>query len=249
MHPNRFPRRALTLAATTLTLLLAACGGSGDDAPPPNGNTASAQGLWVGTTATNRALTGLVLSDGSYFIVYSVANGSAVGGVVQGTGTVTGSTFSSGNARDFNFQGGGFNNGAVTAAVTTKQSFNGNISGTTFTTAYDVRYETAPTLAAVAGTYDGNSASSNGSGGTTLTIATTGAISSNSGGCTITGTVTPRVDGNAYNVSLVFGGAPCFFANQTLSGVAYFDAPNKRLYSVTPNAARSDVLFFVGTKP
>ena len=54
---------------------------------------------------------------------------------------------------------------------------------------------------------------------------------------------------NAYNVAIRFGAAPCFFANQSMSGIAYFDAPTKRLYAAAPNAGRTDGILFLGTKP
>jgi hypothetical protein len=61
--------------------------------------------------------------------------------------------------------------------------------------------------------------------------------------------VAPRARGNAFNVSLTFGGAPCLFANQTLTGIAYFDATTRVVYAAAPNANRTDGVLFVGTKP
>jgi hypothetical protein len=52
-----------------------------------------------------------------------------------------------------------------------------------------------------------------------------------------------------FNISITFGGAPCLLANQTLSGIAFFDSIDKRLYVATPNPARTDGVLFVGTKP
>jgi len=65
----------------------------------------------------------------------------------------------------------------------------------------------------------------------------------------MTGSATPRASGNAYNLSITFGGAPCYFENQTMSGIGYFDATSKRLWAATPNASRTEGILFVGTKP
>jgi hypothetical protein len=248
-------RELVSFAAAGAMLTMAACGGGAGEDSAPSSGAASAQGLWIGTTATNRTITGLVLSDGSYYVLYSsVGNAATIAGVLQGSGSSTGSTFSSSNARDFNLEGLGVLPGSVSANFTSRQSFSGSVAytggGTTaFSTAYDANYEVSPSLTALAGTYTGQAAMSAGVQSAVVTIASSGAISSSSNGCTMTGVATPRVDGNAYNVSLSFGASPCFFANQTLSGVAYFNAATKRIYSVTPNAARSDGLLFVGTKP
>lgn len=70
----------------------------------------------------------------------------------------------------------------------------------TFNGTYDASFKQAPSLAAVAvaGTYSGIGPSA----GTTVTVATSGAITGTDGGCTFTGTATPRTDGNAFNVPI-----------------------------------------------
>lgn len=83
-----------------------------------------------------------------------------------------------------------------------------------------------------------------------MTITSAGALTGMGvSGCTVSGSVIPRTRGNIFNVSLTFGAAPCFFSNQSMSGIAYFDAATKRLYSATPTAARTDGILFVGVKP
>jgi hypothetical protein len=240
------------LAASTL----AACGGGGSDSSSSDGPATSAQGLWTGTTSTNRTVTGLVLSDGSYYVLYSpVGSPTLIAGVVQGSGTSSGGSFASSNAKDFNLEGFGVLPATIAATYTSKQSFGGTIAysgstSTTFTTHYDANYESAPSLAALAGTFSGQVASSAGTQTSTVTISANGAITTDgSSGCSTSGTVSPRTDGNAYNVSLTFGPSPCVFANQTLSGVAYFNSAIKRLYAAAPNSARTDGILFVGTKP
>jgi hypothetical protein len=183
-----------------------------------------------------------------------VGNPAILGGIVQGTGTTVGSSFSSSNARDFNAEGQGTVAGTVSASVATKQTLNGSISlasGTTstFTTAYSSLYELTPSLTAVAGVYSGQAGYSSGFQATVVTVSSSGAIQSTSNGCSMVGTASPRSDANAFNVSLTFGASPCHFAGQTLTGIAYYDSATKRLYSAAPNAARTDGIAFLEVKP
>jgi Excalibur calcium-binding domain len=224
-------------------------------ASPPAQSNASAAGLWSGTTNTNRSVTGLVLSDGTYYVVYTVAGNPAVlAGVVQGSGAASGNTFSSSNGRDFNLEGQGTLSASVNASVQTRQTLVGSInyaSGVVvpFTSSYDARYELTPSFAVVAGTFNGQFASIAGVQTATVTVSPTGQISSTSNGCTMTGSAVPRSDSNVYNVTVTFGPSPCRFANQSLSGIGYFDSATKRLYAAAPNSARSDAAIFLGTKP
>lgn len=223
-------------------------------APTPT-PTSSAVGLWRGMTSTNRTVTGLVFSNGSYYVFYSKAAApSIIGGVVQGTGSTLGASFASSNAKDFNNEGLGVVAATVSASIQTKVSLNGSISyasgqSTTFTSAYGIQFETTPTLSAVAGTYTGQAGLASGLQTMVISVSATGAISSSSNGCSTTGTSTARSDANAYDVVLTFGPAPCTFAGQTVLGLAYFDAGTKRLYAATPNTARTAALVFFGTKP
>jgi hypothetical protein len=246
----------IVIAPLLVAAALIGCGGGGGDSTSAAApTTATAQGLWTGTTSTNRTVTGIVLSDGSYYVLYSPAGSpTLIAGVVQGNGASAGGSFSSSNGKDFNLEGYGVLPATVTGSFTTKQSFSGAITysaatSTTFTTVYDADFEGTPTLAALAGTFTGQLASSAGTQAATLTIASSGAVSGSASGCALSGTVSPRSDGNAYNVSLTFGPAPCTFAGQPLTGGAYFRSATKRLYAVAPNSTRSDGMLFVGTKP
>lgn len=240
------------LTALAVAALLAACGGGGDSAPA---GPSAAQGLWVGTTTTNRAVTGLVFSDGSYYVLYSrVGSPTVIGGVVQGSSSASNGSWSSIDARDFNIEGVGVLSASLAGTYTAKQSLAGTVtypggSTSSFSGTYNASYETAATLSAVAGTYTGSVAFSQGTQAATVSVAASGAVTALAGGCTATGAATPRTDGNAYNVTLNFGPSPCFFPNQSFAGIAYFDAAAKRLYAAAPNAARTDGVLFVGTKP
>jgi len=246
--------KLLAVVLVVSSSLLAACGGGGGESPAASG--AAAEGLWVGSTNNGRAVTALVLDDGTFYVFYSAsANPSAIAGVVEGNGDSKNGSFSSANARDFSVAGSAVLSPTFSASYQARQNLDGTITYTTggaitFKSTFNTSYDSTPSLAALAGTFSGPVASSQGAENATIVINSAGAISgSGASGCTASGKVTPRAHGNAFNVSLTFGGAPCTFANQTLTGAAYFDAATKGLYVATPNAARTDAVLFVGTKP
>ena len=184
-----------------------------------------------------------------------MANPVVIGGIVQGSGTSNNGSFSSTNARDFNLEGLGVLNATVSASYNARQSLNGLVSyasggATTFTSTFNAAYDTTPSLAAVAGTFTGQVAFSQGVENATVTISPNGMLSgTGASGCTVSGNVATRTRGNVYNLILAFGGAPCFFANQTMNGVAYYDSVAKRVYGATPTSTRTDGILFVGVKP
>ena len=244
-----------TNVALCAVALVTGCGGGGSVDPAPATST-SPEGLYYGRTSTGRSIIGLVLDDGSYYVIYSsVLFSNLISGVVQGDGTSNAGTFSSGNARDFNLEGLGVLPATVTASFVAKQSLNGATtyntgSTTSFSGTYDAKYELTPTLVALAGTYDGALASSAGVENASVTVSTAGVVAgSGVSGCAVSGSVAPRTRGNVYNIALTFGGSPCRFPNQTLTGIAYFEASTNRLYASAPNASRADALLFVGMKP
>ena len=118
-----------------------------------------------------------------------------------------------------------------------------------FSSDYDADFDVAPSLAAAAGTYDGKvGLASRGREFVVMTIAVDGTVTGSAPDCNFGGTAATRIDGNAFNVSLTFGPDRCFFANQTLTGVMYFDSRTRRIYAAVPNAARTDGLVLFGTK-
>ena len=199
------------------------CGGGGGGAGDATSattpiSTVSATGLWNGTTSTRRSLTGLILGDGSYWVLYSAINNpNLIAGVIQGTATSSSGSFASANAKDFNLEGLGVLPATISASYTSKQSFNGSVSytgaTTSFTSTYDQAGEQSATLATIAGSSSGQVALSAGTQTATIAVNSSGSISGSNSGCNITGSVTPRTDVNAYAVVLTFGAAPCYLAN------------------------------------
>ncbi|MBE0558610.1 MAG: hypothetical protein IH628_15395 [Proteobacteria bacterium] len=233
-------------------VILAACGGGGDSVSLP---TTSAEGLWSGSTASDQTLTGFILDDGTYYILYSPQGNSAlVAGYIQGNGTSSDGGFTSGNARDFNFQGFGVLPATVSGSYTEKQAFTGSVTYgssnvVTFSTSYNMNYEAVPLLSALSGTFSGQSATSAGAVNTAFGISANGVVSGTStNGCTVTGTATPRTHGNIFDLSLTFGATPCSMPNQTLTGMAYYSVSTRRLLAATQNGTRTEGFLFVGSK-
>lgn len=259
-----------SILGIALALTVGGCGGNSDSTPAPTPTpeatpaptpapapaASSAEGLWSGSTNTNRTIAGVVLDDGTYYVLYSVpANPNVLAGVVQGNGTSNNGSFTSANARDFNLEGFGVLSATISGSYAERQSLSGSItylgaSDTTFTSTFDPAYDTTPSLVSLAGTYTGQAGSAGGVQSETVTVASTGVFTGVAAdGCSFAGTATPRVHVNIFDVSITFGGAPCLFAGSTLVGIAYLDVPNSRLYAAAPTSDRTDAVIFSGTKP
>lgn len=247
--------------AMSWILALAACGGGGGNggaapAPPPE-PAPSAEGLWIGSTNTSRTVTGMVLDNGTYWLLYSVPHVSAlIAGLVQGTGTSLNGSFSSSDGIDFNLEGPGFNNTTVSASYVAKQSFNGSVSYPslnqtyTFSSSYNAEYEQTPSVSAIAGTYTGIASVAGSNELTTIVVSSPGVVvGTGTGGCQFLGTAVPRTKGNLYDLSVVFGGGVCPSGTSAVTGIGYFDSSAKRLYVAALNKSRSNGLIFVGIKP
>jgi hypothetical protein len=235
-------------AALSVAALLAGCGGGDNNSGPSTGG-------WVGTIAGNRDLTAVVLSDGAYYLMYSAAgDASTVGGVVQGTAAISGDTFTSSDALDFNVEGAGIKPGAVAASLHPWDKFEGAFTPTSgtaesFQTRFDViKTPGGPTLAQLAGAYNGNAGFALGVRPAVFTVTAAGAVSSSINGCAITGTATPRTDINGYDLTIAFGPAPCAIPNLSFTGIAYVRQDNGRLYAAARNAATKQSVIFSGSK-
>lgn len=245
--------RSYQIAAVASSLVgLVGCGGGGSGDQP--GGAPTAQGLYIGSTNTNRVATALVLSDGSTYVLYSaVGNPNVIAGVGLATVSTSASEFRGQDGRDFNFEGLGVLNATFAGTYVAKRSISGAVfyphSSVVFGGTYSSDYEVKPSLATIAGTYTGQVASPAGVQSATFTIANTGTVSGSASGCVATGQFVPRADGNAYNATITFGAAPCIFAGQTFSGIGYYNSATRRMYAAAPNAERTAGVLFAGTKP
>jgi hypothetical protein len=247
-------RQAFILLGIAIALSAGGCGSQNSDQASSLSSANTAEGLWAGTTNTNRTLTVAVLNDGAYYFFYSAAADlNQIAGVIQGTGTSNNGSFTSSNAKDFGI-GVAMRDATISADIAARQFLNGSIaySGAdtvTFTSSYNTAYDTPPTVASLAGVYTGQVGSSGGVQAATVTAAADGTFTGiEQSGCTFTGTVTARTRGNVFDQSMTFGGAPCFFAGSTFQGIMYFDASTRRLYAAAPNSLRTDAAIFFGTK-
>ena len=246
-------------------LALTGCGGGGGDtsAPgavaqlPPTPVAITAEGLYLGTTSTGRTVTGIILDNGTYWVIYSVANNSAViAGAVQGTGTSLNGNFTSSNAKDFNVEGQRIDDATVSASYVAKQSLNGLVTypatslNVTFVSTYSAAYDQAPSLVTIAGTYTGTAAVVGGTEPASLVISASGGLTGvGASGCQFSGTVSLHPKGNVYDVAVTFAGGVCSNGTSTVTGIGYFDSATKRLYSTALNSSRTNGFIFVGTKP
>lgn len=255
MQMKRIQQGVLSLL---LLVGLSACSDGGGDVPTPAPTSlpaTSAEGFWAGTTNTNRTVTGLVLDNGTYWVLYSVENDPlTVAGLIQGDSTSQNGAITSSNTKDFNFETGKILDATITGNYTMKQSLNGTLvysiggPNTSFTTTYDSDYDLVPDMNTVAGTYGGPvTATEN----VTVQVSSTGNLSGNSTtGCTFTGSFSPRTHGNVFNVIVIFADDPaCSNRNDTVNGVGTYDADTKTLYSAALNGDRTNGFIFVGTKP
>lgn len=236
------------IGGLTLLLVLSACGGGGGS----DGPGAPPYGLYQGSSSNGRTLAGLVLDDGSYYVIYTAANNpSLAAGFIQGIGTYNNGKFSSSNGKDFNLEGYGISPLTFTVDYAAKQSLSGTIGSITFSSQYSSNYDKTATLTELAGTYTGQVGYPGGSDTATVTINSSGNVSGTTGatGCTFSGLATPKSSGNAYIVSISFDTAACIFYPEMMTGAAYYDAATKMLRSVHVNGAKSKGFLFIGSKP
>jgi hypothetical protein len=226
---------------------------SGCDVQPPESES-TAEGLWSGTTNTNRTLTAAVLNDGTYYFFYSAAaNPNQIAGVIQGIGTSNNGSFTSLNTKDFGI-GVSLFDATISANYAARQFLNGSItySGAdtvTFTSSYNSAYDTAPTVASLAGVYTGQAGNSGGLQTANVIATADGTFTgTEQNGCTFTGKTTARTRGNVFDQNITFDGTLCFFSGSTFQGIAYFDISTRRLYMIAPNSLRTDAAIFSGTK-
>lgn len=251
--------RGITLLVSLLVFAMSGCTGGGGDSTttPPSTSLGTAAGVWTGTVNTNRTETGVVLSDGSYWFIYTVQNNpSLIGGFIQGSGTSSNGVFTSSNARDFNFEGLGVLSASVNGSYFEKRSLNGSVTypvlnqTTTFASTYDAAYEQTPSVATVAATYSGPGADTTGSReSANLTVSSSGVISGQtSGGCRFSGTMTPKSTGNAYAVSATFAATGCRAPSMTITGLGYYKSDTRRLYVGLTDSGRGLGYLYIGTR-
>jgi hypothetical protein len=216
------------LAWLVTTLLLTACGGGNGGATVTPPITTTAEGLYTGTVSNGNSIDGIILEDGSYYVLSGFLSAGTlyVSGFSQGTGTSSNGNFSSTNFREF-FYDGSVVSGSLNATYSTNNTFSGTITApgvvNTFTAVSPASssyvYNSAAKVSDIAGSWT----LSNMKGGAPafMNIAANGSFTASSGGCSFSGAITPRPSGkNIFNITATYGAAPCTIPGQTVTGIA-----------------------------
>lgn len=250
---GRWWRRALTALAAVAAV---ACGGGGSssgDGPFLPTPSEAAEGLYNAVTLTNRVVRWLLLGDGRYFIFYTApGRPDDWAGVIQGTATTAGGTLRSSDARDYSLEQRRSGNANVSGSVDGRRGIHAEVgfadgSRTTLSGSFDPGSEGSADLPNLAGTYVGVAASLDRSQAGALNVNAAGELAGVWFGCVLTGRASPRSRTRSFDLTLDFSNVvSCPYGGQRLNGVAYLDAGAHRLYVAAPNAARSDLVLFVG---
>lgn len=224
--PATTQRAASLPLALAAALLLASCGGGDPYA-----------GLWKGSMDGNREVNAIVLGDGSYYLLYSRPGTPLIGGFIQGQGDFHGARITSSDARDYNWEGRRTRPTTLDAKISPRQSVSGSVGGTMpFSVSYQKQFDYDAQLSLLAGAFKGQVAFVGGYRNATFTVSPAGALSTDIDGCLITGKVSPRADGNAYDLTITFGGGVCVFPHVSFTGVALFRDEERRLDAAVVNA-------------
>lgn len=238
------------------SVVLGAC--STSSAPPLPAQSAtnllvSSAGVYSGALSTRVPVTLLSLYGGS---AYLFLQKPAMGVVVVMNGQQTGNgQFTGTSATQYTFSPN-----AAASAVQVEIDFSRapNVSGTivasgngatpmTFSATARPMLGQGPGLAAVAGEYNGQMSSMQGSASAQMLIAHDGLLAgSTSNGCEFRGSVSSDSGVDAYSAAVTFGAAPCAVPNVTVTGHALLD--EGRLLIALPKQDRSDVVVFDGTR-
>jgi hypothetical protein len=234
-HP--VSRLAASLAAVTL---LASCGGGDPYA-----------GLWDGDMSGQRQATAVVLGDGDYYMLYSQpGKPSVMGGLVQGTGDFQGATFTSADAKDYNWEVFGAPGKAapLSAKVSPHQSVTGSAGARSFTVRHTRDLDDDARIADIAGSHVGTVMFTLGARPAVFTVTANGQVSTSINGCSITGVATPRADTEAFDLVMTFGGYPCVFPGVSFTGIAFYQQDSRQLQAAVINKTYQQAIGFSGIK-
>ena len=207
------------LGAWSMTALLAACGGGGGDSAsvPVVAVASPLAGGWEGTSSSGDGLQAMILEDGRMWVVdgTQVSGTLFVSGLTRGTLTTSGTAVSAADLRMHDLGTGAVAAGTLSGTFTagtriTATVTSGGASATVQlapAAATTYNYDSAATLAAVAGNWPGFFSNDT---GTVVVAANGGFTSTTASGCKVSGTVLPRASGkNVYDVTVSFGTAAC----------------------------------------
>jgi hypothetical protein len=220
---------------------------------PAGGVATEAVGLWEGTTSANEDLLGVVLADGSFYLVYTAQDGASSMGMVQGTASFVNGSFASTGARDYvfapsagsypaTFSGSYVPGASMSGSVSTSQRFRS-------ITAQPVPGMYPPmSLPTTTMTFSGAAATLGSATFGNVTLDPRGGLSGQLLGCTIGGTVTPRSDVRAADATITIGGSLCALGRGTMTGIAIYEYESGvgALILLARNDSQSDACVFAG---
>jgi hypothetical protein len=182
----------------------AGCGWTGSDA----------QGVWKGLSASGRAITAIVLNDGTYYLAYTEPGSGSVIGALQGSSIAGNGVFASGSGRNVAFttrMAGGSSTvaGRYVRATSLQVEIGAGASAETVTAAYDAGYDQPASLATLAGTYAGQGGHRGESAATWLTFAADGSTSFLGLECTFTAVALPHGATGLFDFTLRAIDGPC----------------------------------------
>ena len=218
---------------------------------PPAGGAIDAVGLLEGRTAAGEDIVGVVLSSGSFYLLFG--DGATRAQLVQGTGTFANGTFASTDARDYEFEAArDVVPASVTGTYVAGTSLSGIIASRGRTTSFRASYvpDSSPpmrlpvadtALTGVALTLDGSTFGN-------LTLEPGGRLSGILLGCTITGTLVPRGDVRVADATVAIGGSFCAIGNHAMTGIAMFESEGgvSALIVFARNASQTNAFTFAG---
>jgi hypothetical protein len=244
-------QKYLFVSGLALAMTLTACGGGGDhdDAPvaaapapapttpaadpapapanPAPTTTASAEGVYEGTTSNGFQHLSLVLDDSTIYSVYGNTTGSvfAISRFLRGQGASSNGSFTATSVREY---GAGAAStpyslsGTYVAGASLNGTLTNNGTSTTFTgTALansSYVYNTPAKLSNITGAWSLTDLTG---AKVAVTVAADGTFTGTSGSCAITGSLTPKTSGkNVFTFSVTSGAAPCPLPGAVMTGVA-----------------------------
>lgn len=201
--------------------LLASCGG-GD----------AYTGLWEGDLGSGAMVTGMVLPDGEYYLLYSQPTNAAVlAGMVKGTADFEAARIRSDDAVDFRWPGALAQRAVLTGRIGKGGTVNGSVNGKNFSAKPVPDAPLDARLADIAGRHQGVVVFVLGSRDAVFDVDASGNVSTVINECSISGKVTPMPEVNAYHLKMTFGGGVCAFNGVTFSGVTFFDRDQRKLHA------------------
>ncbi len=225
--------------------------------PASRGGSSMAEGVWVGTTSRNETVRAIILSDGSYYILYSQPGSTVDGGVFQGTANTTGGQFASSDGVNFPISGASESaetasattiSGGYTARASLQLTLTDASGARTLTAAYVPGSEMPASLAAAAGKFGGASGHVGGGIEITMMLNASGVITGKNDVCQFQGTVTPRASGGAFDWTIVAINTTCVWGRGPITGVMYYEPPTRLLHGFIPFGSRSDLYNVAGKK-